>query len=206
MSRVQRMLAVAALAGVLVAATACAKPSAGSGSNASPPASTTKGETDTEPASDYKDVGVTFGQDDAAVNYDKQLVPDGAKLFVAEAVHDGLTTLVLDVRGLLPNRPYGAHAHVKPCGAKPEDAGPHFQHLPDPVKPSVNPEFANPSNEVWLDFTTDTKGNATKATSVEWTFGATPAGSVVIHAEPTKTGPGQAGTAGARAACVSVGF
>jgi Cu-Zn family superoxide dismutase len=61
-------------------------------------------------------------------------------------------------------------------------------------------------NEVWLDFTTDAKGNATKAATVDWAFGAAPASSVVIHAEPTKTAPGQAGMAGARAACVSIAF
>jgi Cu-Zn family superoxide dismutase len=61
-------------------------------------------------------------------------------------------------------------------------------------------------NEIWLDFTTDAKGDATRASTVDWTFGASPASSVVIHAEPTKTAPGQAGMAGARAACVSVGF
>jgi Cu-Zn family superoxide dismutase len=198
------LFVLAALAGVVVAATACAPPppKAPAGAEAGPSAS--PGEPATDP--DYKDVAVTFGTDDAATNYDKALVPDGAKLFVAEAVHDGLTTVTLDVRGLLPNRPYGAHAHAKPCGAKPEEAGPHFQHNPDPVKPSVDPNFANPQNEVWLDFTTDAQGNATKASTVAWTFGAAPAGSVVIHAEPTRTAPGQAGVAGARAACVSVGF
>ncbi len=55
-------------------------------------------------------------------------------------------------------------------------------------------------------FKTDAKGDATSAATVDWTFGPSPAGSVVIHADQTKTAPGQAGVAGARAACVSVGF
>ncbi|HTK66598.1 MAG TPA: superoxide dismutase family protein [Pseudonocardia sp.] len=204
MLRLPRALAVAALAGVLVAATACAHPA-----QSPAPGSATSTDTaapDAPQSDDNKTVTATFGQDDAADNYDKALVPDGAKVFVAENVHDGLTTVVLDVRGLVPNHAYGAHAHAKPCGAKPEDAGAHYQHNPDPVKPSVNPAFANPMNEIWLDFTTDAKGNATKAATVDWAFGATPAGSVVIHAEPTKTAPGQAGVAGARAACVSIAF
>lgn len=204
MLRLPRALAVAALAGVLVAATACAHPA-----QSPAPGSATSTDTaapDAPQSDDNKTVTATFGQDDAADNYDKALVPDGAKVFVAENVHDGLTTVVLDVRGLVSNHAYGAHAHAKPCGAKPEDAGAHYQHNPDPVKPSVNPTFANPMNEIWLDFTTDAKGNATKAATVDWAFGATPAGSVVIHAEPTKTAPGQAGVAGARAACVSIAF
>ena len=206
MSRVHRTFAVAALAAALLAATACAPPTPTKPGAPSEPSSSAAAPNDEGSNPDYKDVGVTFGQDDAATNYDKALVPDGAKLYVAEMVHDGLTTVVLDVRGLVPNHAYGAHAHAKPCGAKPEDAGPHFQHSPDPVKPSVDPNFANPQNEIWLDFTTDAKGNATRASTVDWTFGNTPAASVVIHAEPTKTMVGQAGMAGARAACVSVGF
>src|SRR5581483_7663355 len=204
MLRLPRTLAVAALAGVLMAATACAHPSqsAAPGSATSTEAAPDSG--DGQP--DSKTVTATFGRDDAAENYDKALVPDGAKVFVAENVHDGLTTVVLDVGGLVPNHAYGAHAHAKPCGAKPEDAGAHYQHNADPVKPSVNPAFANPMNEIWLDFTTDAKGNATKAATVDWAFGAAPASSVVIHAEPTKTAPGQAGMAGARAACVTMAF
>lgn len=202
MSRAQHAFAAAAIAATLVAATACAQPEQKPKGEA--PATSTSGEPLANP--DYKDLSVTFGEDDAATNYDKALVPDGAKLFVAAAVHDGLTTVTLNVRGLLPNRAYGSHAHAKPCGPKPDDAGPHFQHQADPVKPSVDPKFANPQNEVWLDFVTDAKGEATVASTVDWTFGENPAGSVVIHAEPTKTQPGQAGVAGARAACTSVGF
>jgi Cu-Zn family superoxide dismutase len=206
MFRVHRTFAVAALAASVLAATACSAPPAPKPGAPSEPSSSAAAPSEEGSNPDFKDVSVTFGQDDAATNYDAALVPNGAKLYVAEVVHDGLTTVVLDVRGLVPNRQYGAHAHAKPCGPKPEDAGPHFQHSPDPVKPSVDPAFANPQNEIWLDFVTDAKGNATKATTVDWTFGNTPAGAVVIHAEPTKTAPGQAGVAGARAACVSVGF
>jgi superoxide dismutase, Cu-Zn family len=151
-------------------------------------------------------VGATFGKDDAAVNYDKGLVPNGAKMVVAEYIYDGATTVTLNVRGLMPSRTYGAHAHLMPCGPKGDDAGAHFQHQPDPVKPSVDPNYANPSNEIWLDFTTDAQGNATTATTVPWVFSTARAGSVVIHAEATQTAPGKAGTAGARLACLSVGF
>ncbi|GAA5173002.1 hypothetical protein GCM10023321_73690 [Pseudonocardia eucalypti] len=151
-------------------------------------------------------VGVSFGKDDAATNYDKALVPDGAKVLVGEYVYEGSTTVTLNVRGLVPNRAYGAHAHAKPCGPKGDDAGPHFQHQADPVKPSVDPNYANPANEIWLDFRTDAQGNATISTTVPWVFTNARAASVVIHSETTQTAPGKAGTAGARAACVSVGF
>lgn len=151
-------------------------------------------------------VGATFGTDDAASNYDKTLVPNGAKMVVAEYIYDGSTTVTLNVRGLVPNRAYGAHAHAMPCGPKGDDAGPHFQHEADPVKPSVDPNYANPRNEIWLDFTTDAHGNATTANTVPWMFTDARAGSVVIHADPTQTAPGKAGTAGARAGCLSVAF
>ncbi|HEX3540447.1 MAG TPA: hypothetical protein VHT75_08390, partial [Acidimicrobiales bacterium] len=179
MLRIPRTLAAAALAGVLVAATACAHPAPTPAPGA--PTSTEASAPDSGQSGDAKTVTATFGHDDAADNYDKALVPDGSKVFVAENVHDGLTTVVLDVRGLVPNHAYGAHAHAKPCGPKPEDAGAHYQHNADPVKPSVNHAFANPMNEIWLDFTTDAKGNATKASTVDWAFGATPAGVTVVH-------------------------
>jgi Cu-Zn family superoxide dismutase len=151
-------------------------------------------------------VGAAFGKDDAATSYDKTLVPEGAKVVVAEYVYDGSTTVTLNVRGLVPNRAYGAHAHAMPCGPKGDDAGPHFQHQPDPVTPSVDPRYANPQNEIWLDFKTDAQGNATTATTVPWVFSDRRAASVIIHAEPTQTEPGKAGTAGARLACLSFSF
>lgn len=151
-------------------------------------------------------VGAAFGKDDAATSYNKTLVPAGAKVVVAEYVYDGSTTVTLNVRGLVPKRAYGAHAHAMPCGPKGDDAGPHFQHRPDPVTPSADPNYANPENEIWLDFTTDAQGNATTATTVPWVFSDRRAASVIIHAEPTQTAAGQAGTAGARLACLSFGF
>ena len=69
----------------------------------------------------------------------------------------------------------------------------------------MNPSYANPHNEVWLDFTVDGYGTATASTVLNWTF---PAGerarSLILHAQPTKTGPGVAGTAGPRVACLTL--
>ncbi|HEY1973273.1 MAG TPA: superoxide dismutase family protein [Pseudonocardia sp.] len=151
-------------------------------------------------------VDVTFGTDPTAFTYDKTQVPEGAHVQVVENVVNNTTKVTLTVQGLQPNRTYGAHVHKMPCGPTGEAAGTHFQHSPDPVKPSVDPAFANPTNEIWLDLTTDAKGDATSSSTVPWTFTSPRAGSVVIHAEKTKTARGKAGTAGARLACVSVGF
>lgn len=195
MARYRKCLFVTGLAGLLLAVTACA--------NAAPPAAAPV-PGPAKPPPGHTVASGTFATDSFAYNYDKRLVPDGAKMLVAENVFDGATTVTLAVRGLMPGHAYGAHAHSMPCGAVGDDAGPHFQHMADPVKPSVDPAFANATNEVWLDFATDANGDATVARTVPWVVPNThgPA-SVVIHAQPTQTAPGKAG---ARAACMSVSF
>lgn len=142
-----------------------------------------------------------------AVTYDVALVPEGARAAVSSAAAGGNTTIKLALRGLQPERKYGAHAHAKPCGERGEDAGPHFQNVVDPVQPSVDPQYANAQNEVWLDLLTDPTGAGSGETTVAWEFPAERrAQSVIVHALPTSTEPGKAGTAGARAACVTVAF
>src|SRR5262245_12976475 len=108
------------------------------------------------PVSPARSVSGRFGpyHDGAtAVTYDPALVPAGATATVViKQVGDG-TEITLSVDGLLPNRAYGSHLHSRPCGAKGDAAGPHFQHQPDPAAsaspPSVDPLYANPQNEVW---------------------------------------------------------
>lgn len=142
-----------------------------------------------------------------AVTYDPALVPVGAQGTVGSTSGGGSTSIMLVVSGLKPDRGYGAHAHTQPCGAAGADAGPHFQHEVDPVQPSVDPAFANPDNEIWLDLTTDPAGTGAATSTVAWAFPADRrARSVVIHAMPTATEAGKAGTAGARAACITVDF
>ncbi|MGM1059514.1 superoxide dismutase [Saccharothrix sp. Mg75] len=141
-----------------------------------------------------------------AYTYDPALVaPGAAVMVVATPTRHGTRTL-LSVYGLAPDRTYGAHAHQRPCGALPTDAGAHHQHEVDPVQPSVDPAYANPANEIWLDLTTDHRGRATVTTTVDWRFADRRAGSVVLHAQRTATEPGKAGTAGARLACATVDF
>ncbi|CAA9377859.1 MAG: hypothetical protein AVDCRST_MAG32-1525 [uncultured Nocardioides sp.] len=138
-------------------------------------------------------------------------VPAGATARV-QAVYNaaGDTIVTLHVRGLLPNHEYGAHAHSFACHAtNPMAAGGHFQHVPFPQGSSAtDPAYANPTNEIWLDVTTDEEGNAVAQTKVPWQFSPDrAAGSVMLHAEHTHTGPdGPAGTAGARLACLTVDF
>ena len=143
----------------------------------------------------------------SAVTYRPDLVPPGAQAHVFSLSAAGAgTTTTLFVTGLQPGRAYGAHAHTQPCGATGDAAGPHFQHVPDPVKPSVDPAYANPRNEIWLDFTTDRAGTGFARSTVDWTVTGGRAKSVVVHETHTHTDPGHAGTAGARLACLDVDF
>lgn len=153
-------------------------------------------------------VSATFGTGGTAITYSPELVPVGATARVTSETSGNSSAVTLAVSGLVPNRTYGSHAHAKACGPAPADSGAHFQHQADPRTPSVDPAYANPGNEVWLDFTTDASGAATvTATQEEWAFAEQAAPqSVVIHANPTATEPGKAGTAGDRLACVSVPF
>ncbi|AZM44485.1 superoxide dismutase [Streptomyces sp. WAC 06738] len=140
------------------------------------------------------------------LTYDPALVPAGAGIGVVEVGRHGTTHLRLTLTGLIPDRTYGAHVHTQPCGSTPDEAGPHYQNEPDPVQPSVDPAYANPDNEVWLDFTTDLRGNAEATARQDWRFRPGEARSVVIHEHATTTHPGEAGMAGARLACLSVPF
>jgi Cu-Zn family superoxide dismutase len=135
-------------------------------------------------------------------------VPDGAQGRV-NAVYNahGDTIVVLHVTGLAPYTAYGSHAHANACGATGAAAGPHYQHVVDPHQPSTSPAYANPQNEIWLDFETDSEGNGAAIAKVDWQFAPERRPrSVIIHAEQTHTGPDNSGTAGARLACLTVNF
>ena len=143
------------------------------------------------------------------MTYDPAVVPEGAKLAATFTPSGDSTTVRLTVSGLLPNRGYGAHAHTNACGTTGKDAGPHFQKVVDPAatpdKPSTDPAYANPKNEIWLDFRTNAQGEGSAETTVPYLFTDRAPGSVVLHVEEaTATEPGKAGTAGDRAACLTV--
>ncbi len=138
--------------------------------------------------------------------YDQTAAPAGAELTVASSATDGGTRVELTVDGLAPNRTYGVHAHVNPCGETGDAAGPHFQNVQDPVSPSVDPAYANSRNEIWLDVRTDADGAGSATTEVPFDFAGRAPASVVLHETPTSTAAGEAGTAGGRLACLTVPF
>jgi Cu-Zn family superoxide dismutase len=140
-----------------------------------------------------------------AITYDENVVPAGATARVAISTTSAGMRVELTTNGMVPRRSYGAHLHTQPCTAVPDQAGPHYQHMHDPVKPSVDPAYANPHNEIWLDFTADTTGAASATSAPDWVFPAgEPARSLVVHTQQTRTSPGEAGTAGARVACLTL--
>ncbi|MGW3421433.1 superoxide dismutase family protein [Streptomyces phaeochromogenes] len=130
----------------------------------------------------------------AAVTYDTRLVPAGSWIEVGQrSAERGGTTVKLRVTGLKAGHEYGAHVHRKPCGADPAAAGGHYQH-----RPSTDPADVNAGNEVWLDFTADSRGAGGASARHDWNFRFGEAASVVLHSAP--------GSSGARLACFSVPF
>lgn len=147
--------------------------------------------------------------DSDAITYKSALAPAGSRLAVTMTPSGTSTTVELTVSGLVPNRGYAAHAHTNICNEKPDFSGPHYQNRIDPaatsLKPSRDPEYANPSNEVWLDVRTDAAGSGTSQTTVPFVFTDRGPGSIVLHeAMETATGPGRAGDAGGRIACLTL--
>lgn len=144
-----------------------------------------------------------------ARTYNPALAPVGATMRAELLPFAGGTQATLTVDGLLPNRSYAAHGHVNPCGPTGEAAGPHYQDMPDPAalpfSPSVDPTYANPSNEYWLDVRTDAAGAGTDQTSVPFPISVRGPYSIVLHeGMTTLTAPGVAGTAGGRIACLTL--
>ncbi|WP_432091106.1 superoxide dismutase [Streptomyces sp. NRRL F-5630] len=132
-----------------------------------------------------------------ALTYKPSLVPAGAGVQVEQRTDGEGTRVTLRVTGLPAGHRYAAHVHTGVCGAEPAAAGGHYQHEKDPVSPSADPAYANASNEVWLDVTTDARGDGTASATHPWGFRPGGARSVVLH---------EASAATERAACVSVPF
>ncbi|MFJ6676627.1 superoxide dismutase [Actinosynnema sp. NPDC091369] len=160
-----------------------------------------------------REIGVLAPVDAAvtAFTYDQDAAPPGAELELEVIAGDDATTVRLSADLLQPDRGYAAHAHTDPCGKKGTDAGPHYQHEVDPAatpeRPSVDPAYANPRNEIWLELKTDAQGNGTAETTVPFTFGDRTPASIVLHEHPTtETEQGRAGSAGGRIACFTAPF
>jgi len=213
-------VAVVAAAVVLVGGCSSGAPAGGSApSSAAPDAGAASGDTSPGPAASADAGGPALAEgavappDRAAdaFTYSPALVPEGANLAVYATPNGTSTTVRLEVLGLLPERGYAAHAHANACGPTGDAAGPHFQNRQDPAagpgKPSTDPAYANPQNEVWLDLTTDGDGDGEATATVPFTFTDRAPASVVVHeAMATATEPGKAGSAGARLACLTVPF
>ncbi|MEV1168184.1 hypothetical protein [Nonomuraea sp. NPDC049784] len=134
--------------------------------------------------------------DTSAIVYDRKLVPRGAQASAAVESSGNKTRTSLVVEGMLPNHRYGAHLHAKPCGAKPDDSGPHYQHHRGEI---------SPTSEVWLDVTTNGDGAGRSSARNDWALDpADLPGSLVIHSQGTKTSGPEVGTAGTRVACLTL--
>ena len=201
-------LSLALAIACLVAATGCGNPTPPATAPVPPTAAPT------EQSLEDTDADGTLAPPEQAENaytYDPALAPPGARISVEAGEAGDSTHVRLQVHGFLPDRGYAAHVHARPCGPTGAVAGPHYQHDMDPAatpeKPSTDPAYANPQNEIWLDLRTNAGGNAEVNTEVPFVFNDRAPGSVVIHkAEATATAPGQAGTAGDRIACLAVQF
>ena len=146
-----------------------------------------------------------FRPGSTALTYNPAVVPAGATVALTITKSGYGTEVRLTAGGLIPGRAYGAHLHTNLCTAVPDEAGPHYQNHQDPVTPSVNPVYANPQNEIWLDFTTSAAGDASSAVTHGWNFDPqAPPRSLVLHESHTMTAPGEAGKAGAREACLTL--
>lgn len=105
---------------------------------------------------------------------------------------NGKTIVTLHVRGLPANRAFGAHVHILGCDNN--KAGGHYRN--DPAGP------ATPENEIWLDFTSNAAGRGQAHAVVDFAIRPGAANAVVIHDRHTDA----AGAAGAKLACLNVGF
>jgi Cu-Zn family superoxide dismutase len=198
-----KTLTAAAAAAILLALAGCGENPTGSGQQSavapSSPMNTgtyAEGQPVTSKFSEFEDA--------TAITYHQPEIPKGANVETLVKPEGNGTQVSLKVEGLEANREFGAHVHVNACGKSGDVAGPHYQNKKDPVQPSVDPAYANPKNEVWLDFKTDQDGNGQAESTVDWKFREGEGRSIVIHAMPTMTEKGKAGTAGERLACINI--
>jgi superoxide dismutase, Cu-Zn family len=114
---------------------------------------------------------------------------------------DGGMTVSLSVSGLVADRGFGSHVHKLEC-PPPTSAGGHFQHTPNPDGGVNDPEFANPMNEVWLDFTTNDAGVGMGSATVNFVPPPGGAKAIIVHDKLT----GDGGLAGPKLACLPFAF
>jgi len=117
----------------------------------------------------------TFDSDGPAYTYSPAvLAPVGttAEVRVVETAA-GTTVATLHVRGLAAHETYAVHAHTGSCSSNPASSGGHYK---DDVSGPVDP-----TNELWLGFTTNRAGNGSAQSVVDWVFRPGQALSVTFH-------------------------
>ncbi|HEU4578055.1 MAG TPA: hypothetical protein VFS67_07365 [Polyangiaceae bacterium] len=117
----------------------------------------------------------------------------------AQAFDDGgKLRIELSVSGFPASRAFGSHLHRLACDDAMK-AGGHYQNMPFPAGGMASdPMYANPSNEAWLDFTTDAAGKGEQEAVVDWIPRSGEARAIIFHHMATGTG----GVAGAKLACL----
>ena len=145
-----------------------------------------------------------------AITYNPTLAPVGGHMTASLTPSGDSTIADFTVSGLAPNRGFSVIAHVNTCGGVPGGEGPRFQKHIDPAaspgKPSTNPEYANPTNEIWLDVHTDSTGAATSHATVPFVLTDRGPGSIVVHdqQQTTATSSQPAGQTSDRVACLTL--
>ncbi len=116
--------------------------------------------------------------------------------------NNGNLRIKLTLQGMPAGRTFGAHLHKLPCD-DPAKAGGHYQHnaYPQGVMAS-DPNYANTSNEMWLDFATDSYGQGGADVTVAWMPRPNEAKAIIIH----QMASGVGGLAGPKLACLPVAF
>lgn len=128
--------------------------------------------------------------------------PIGRVATAAAEAYDvgGKLRLLLVVRGFPSERTFGSHLHRLEC-SDPSKAGGHYQHMPFPEGGmATDPDYANATNEAWLDFTTDDGGNADSDVTLDWLPRAGEAKAIIIHDRAS----GEGGVSGAKLACLPI--
>jgi Cu-Zn family superoxide dismutase len=120
----------------------------------------------------------------------------------AKAVKVGTDKMRVEMTltGLPVSTTFGSHIHKLDCATM--TAGGHYQHMPSGDAAATDPAFGNATNEVWLDFMTDTTGKATVSKESTFIPRAGEAKAIVVHAMATMPG----GVAGAKLACLAMPF
>ena len=150
----------------------------------------------------------TPAQGGPAMTYAPATAPEGAQVALEVVPGDGSTTATFRVTGMLPDRGYAVHAHVRRAGrpaTTPARTSRTASTRPRPRRPRrpTPPTPTRRTRSGWTCAPTATAPGRRRAT-VPFAFPDRAPASVVVHEkEMTATAPGQAGTAGGRLACLT---